>query len=173
MECPVCFEPDTSRTIEPLYCGHHICSVCIMKIDPPRCPLCRTPYRTHAHMPIEEPESPRWIHDYGLDIDIEQHTPNIDIPRHTPSIDIPHQRTRRRRSVAHSAPSILQSTRHPIPTITDSEFDEIRQAIRYRSTPNTEHQANIQPTESISDRHKQQNRETRNRWAAHKRFNVL
>lgn len=41
MECPVCLEPLAGRIRVLLPCDHTLCVRCLLRLRPPRCPLCR------------------------------------------------------------------------------------------------------------------------------------
>jgi len=46
-ECPVCYEPMTTRIMATSPCGHFVCLSCLLSLRIPSCPLCRmdlTPY---------------------------------------------------------------------------------------------------------------------------------
>ena len=46
-ECPVCYEPMTTRIMATSPCGHFVCLSCLLSLRRPSCPLCRmdlTPY---------------------------------------------------------------------------------------------------------------------------------
>lgn len=101
MECPVCFEPLAGRIRALLPCEHTLCMRCLLRLRPPRCPLCRADLTEYFDPPRQD--GPR----FTTEVTLQVNTPDAaaDVIRQTM------QRMRVLRDLGVAHPPILTGTR--------------------------------------------------------------
>ena len=159
-DCPVCYEAIQGDAIRPLECGHVICVTCSFKINPPRCPLCRSSFHNDYRDSSGESEDTLHIMSVSDPIDIPYYGNEDynDPDDFIVSTSNPRRRRRRQRTIVGSAPDVLL-TAAPLP-ISPEEAETILAELMGTRNP----ARRKDEKHSTSDKTKQARRNNRNRW---------
>ena len=159
-DCPVCYEAIQGDAIRPLECGHVICVSCSLRINPPRCPMCRSNF--HNDYSDRSPESEDTLHIMSISDPID--IPYYGIDDYNDPDDFAvltsnsRRRRRRQRTIVGSAPDVLV-TATPLPISPEEAETILAELMGTREQTRKKDEKR-----SISDKAKQVRRNNRNRW---------